>query len=60
LKVNAVYPPDSGTSTQSRPVILSDKDSALLFEPLETWSHKVSVDELPAGAWDLRCAIAES
>jgi hypothetical protein len=38
---------------------LSDEDRALLFELLEAWSHRVTVDGLPAGAWDLRCAIAD-
>lgn len=43
----------------SRPVTLSDADRALLFRMLEAWSHRVTVDELPAGVWDLRCALID-
>jgi hypothetical protein len=24
-----------------------------------TWAKKVSITELPAGVWDLRCALAD-
>ena len=41
----------------SRPVTLSDEDSALLFELIEAWSRKVGVGTFPRGVWDLRCAI---
>lgn len=44
----------------SRLAELSDADRELLLALIEAWSHKVGVDALPAGVWDLRCAIAES
>ena len=43
----------------SRPVPLTRADQILLFEAIETWSLNVTVDELPQGIWDLRCALAD-
>jgi hypothetical protein len=41
-------------------VTLSDADRTLLSELLEAWLHRVRVDALSAGIWDLRCAIARN
>jgi hypothetical protein len=38
---------------------MSDGNRGLLFELLETWSHRVTVDGLASTTWDLRCAIAD-
>jgi hypothetical protein len=44
----------------TRPVTLSDADRALLYTAVEHWSHRLgSFEDLPAGVWDLRCAIAD-
>jgi hypothetical protein len=43
----------------SRPVELNQPDKELLFELLEMWAGDVNVDELPAGIWELRCALID-
>jgi hypothetical protein len=43
----------------SRPVPLTRQDEALLLEAINQWSVGVTVDGLPAGIWDLRCALAD-
>jgi hypothetical protein len=43
----------------SRPVPLTRRDEGLLFEVINQWSQGVTVDGLPAGIWDLRCALAD-
>jgi len=43
----------------SRPVPLSRDNQQLLFEAINGWAQSVTVDELPAGIWDLRCALAD-
>ena len=42
----------------SRPVPLTRHDEGLLFEAINQWSQGVTVEGLPAGIWDLRCALA--
>ena len=42
----------------SRPVPLTRDDEVLLFEAINQWSQGVTVEGLPAGIWDLRCALA--
>jgi hypothetical protein len=41
----------------TRLVTLSDRDRGLLFELIELWSHRVTVDELPPGVWLLRIRL---
>ena len=43
----------------SRPVPLTRQDEGLLFDVINEWSRGVTVDGLPAGIWDLRCALAD-
>ena len=43
----------------SRPVPLTRQDQDLLFKVINEWSRGVTVDGLPAGIWDLRCALAD-
>ena len=42
----------------SRPVALTRHEEGLLFEAINQWSQGVTVEGLPAGIWDLRCALA--
>jgi len=42
----------------SRPVPLTRHDEGLLREAINQWSVGVTVDGLPAGIWELRCALA--
>ena len=42
----------------SRPVEVSAADRVLLFDLLEAWSRRVGADEMPAGLWELRNALA--
>ena len=44
----------------SRPVPLSRPDEALLLEAINQWSVGVTVDGLPPGIWELRCALADN
>lgn len=44
----------------SRPVPLSRSDEALLLEAINQWSVGVTVDGLPLGIWELRCALADN
>lgn len=41
----------------SVPVELARDDVAFLVEQLDRWSSRVPIAELPAGVWDLRCAL---
>ncbi len=43
----------------SRPVPLTRQDEGLLLEVINEWSRGVTVEGLPAGIWDLRCALAD-
>ena len=43
----------------TRPVVLTDRERATLYDLIEIWSLRVSVDELPAGVWDLRRALGD-
>jgi hypothetical protein len=43
----------------SRPVPLSRADEIILFNAINEWSRSVTVDGLPAGVWELRCALAD-
>ena len=43
----------------SRPVPLSRDDQVLLYKAIDLWADSVTVDELPDGIWDLRCALAD-
>jgi hypothetical protein len=42
----------------SRPVELSGADQAALFSAIELWADSVTVEALPPGIWQLRCALA--
>jgi hypothetical protein len=42
----------------SRPVPLSRADKVLLVDAINTWAQSVTIDELPAGVWELRSALA--
>jgi hypothetical protein len=67
LLLDQIYHLDSATRIAkafgdvgaSRPVTLTEENRALLFELLDAWSSRVGVDGLPAGVWELRCAIAD-
>ena len=41
-----------------RPVPLTRHDEGLLFEAINQWAQGVTVEGLPVGIWDLRCALA--
>jgi hypothetical protein len=43
----------------SRPVKLTLEQKAELIELIEAWADRVSITELPAVVWDLRCALAD-
>ena len=43
----------------SRPVPLNDDNKKLLIEAIDGWAKGVTVDELPAGIWQLRNALAD-
>lgn len=43
----------------SRPAQLSRADKAILFNAIDEWSRTVTVTGLPAGVWELRCALAD-
>jgi hypothetical protein len=43
----------------SRPIALKPEDETRLYDLLEAWAKRVSISELPAGIWDLRCALAD-
>jgi predicted methyltransferase len=43
----------------SRPVALTPDDKARLLELLERWAKRVSISELRAGIWDLRCHLTD-
>jgi len=43
----------------SRPVAFTLEQKAELFELLEAWANRVSISELPAVVWDLRCSLAD-
>jgi hypothetical protein len=43
----------------SRPVPLSRADEVLLFGAINEWAQSVTVDGLPEGVWELRCALAD-
>jgi hypothetical protein len=42
----------------SRPVPLNRADKLLLVDAINTWAQSVTIDELPAGVWELRSALA--
>jgi hypothetical protein len=42
-----------------RPVPLTRHDEDVLLEAINQWSVGVTVDGLPDGIWDLRCALAD-
>jgi hypothetical protein len=43
----------------ARPVPLSRDDQVILYKAIDAWSNSVTVDELPDGIWELRCALAD-
>ena len=43
----------------SKPVPLSRADEVTLFHAINEWARSVTVDELPPGIWELRCALAD-
>jgi predicted methyltransferase len=43
----------------SRPITLKPDDEARLLKLLEAWAKRIGISELPAGIWDLRCALAD-
>ena len=43
----------------SRPVTFTLEQKAQLFDLLEAWANRVSISELPAVVWDLRCSLAD-
>lgn len=43
----------------ARPVELSHAEQTTLFSAIETWAHSVTVEALPPGIWQLRCALAD-
>jgi hypothetical protein len=43
----------------SRPVPLSRPDKEVLLEAINEWSRSVTVEQLPKGVWELRCALAD-
>ena len=43
----------------SRPVPLSRPDKKVLLEAINEWSRSVTVEQLPRGVWELRCALAD-
>ena len=43
----------------TRPVPLSRADEVLLFDAINAWLQSVTVDGLPEGVWELRCALAD-
>ena len=43
----------------SRPVPLGRDDQVILCNAIESWAGSVTVDELPDGIWELRCALAD-
>jgi hypothetical protein len=44
----------------SRPVELSRADQTTLLSAIEIWANSVTVESLPPGIWQLRCALAET
>jgi predicted methyltransferase len=40
-------------------VKLTLEQKAELIELIEAWADRVSITELPAVVWDLRCALAD-
>jgi hypothetical protein len=43
----------------SRPVELSHADQTTLFSAIELWANSVTLEALPPGIWQLRCALAD-
>jgi hypothetical protein len=43
----------------SQPVPLSRDDQLILYKAIDGWANSVTVDELPDGIWNLRCALAD-
>jgi hypothetical protein len=43
----------------SRPVPLSRADELILLDAIDEWVVNVTVDGLPTGVWELRCALAD-
>jgi hypothetical protein len=43
----------------STPVPLSRADKVILYNAINEWSRSVTVDALPTGVWELRCALAD-
>lgn len=43
----------------ARPVALSLEDEWAVLDLLEAWAQRVPISELPAGIWDLRCALTD-
>jgi hypothetical protein len=43
----------------SRPVELRPADQRTLFSAIELWAAGVTVEALPPGIWQLRCALAD-
>jgi hypothetical protein len=43
----------------TRPVPLSRADELVLLNAIEAWLQSVTVDGLPEGIWELRCALAD-
>jgi hypothetical protein len=47
-----------GAVGASGPVPLTRHDEDVLLEAIDQWAMGVTVEGLPAGIWDLRCALA--
>jgi len=43
----------------SRPIELSHAEQTTLFRAIEIWADSVTVEALPPGIWQLRCALAD-
>jgi hypothetical protein len=48
-----------GAVGASRPVELSRADQTTLFSAIQLWADSVTVEALPPGIWQLRCALAD-
>jgi hypothetical protein len=49
-----------GAVGTSRPLPLAQHDEGVLYEAINQWAQGVTVDELPPGIWELRCALADN
>jgi hypothetical protein len=46
-------------ASASSAVTLTQRDKVELVEMIDHWSTRISISELPAGVWDLRCRLVD-